>query len=241
MNLYQIRPSTLTKRISSPPKKLEFDFGAARNWKEAEELTKVTNNVLHNKEEKEPRIVSPEAVLEVEEKSLAGQIMHFTMPLCSCGDNIHRSFANPTHRFGSVVTNSERTITGQESVVLFNQTRLKMEEQDRSYFEGDFLHNHTLIMLILNVIEDDILPSLKLEVWRVKQYMKRVRVNEKDAEEYEVEVGHPNFYSIRFNSKAEKGKKEARDMMVQSAAGLYLTALQLVNMAQSNKGEDLEE
>ena len=30
-------------------------------------------------------------------------------------------------------------------------------------------------------------------------------------------------------------------MMVQSAAGLYLTALQLVNMAQSNKGEDLEE
>ena len=96
-------------------------------------------------------------------------------------------------------------------------------------------------MLMLNVIEDDILPSLKLQVWRVKQYMKRVRVNEKDAEEYEVEVGHPNFYSIRFNSKAEKGKKEARDMMVQSAVDLYLTALQLVNMAQSNEGEDLEE
>ena len=45
------------------------------------------------------------------------------------------------------------------------------------------------------------------------------------AGEFEVEVGHPSFYSMRYMAKAEKQKEEARDMMVQSAASLYLSTL----------------
>ena len=217
--------------MSSPPQRFQIGFEAAKKWKESD-----------NKKEQKTGNISPECVLKVvEKKCTIAQMMHPTVPLCSCGDNIHRSFANPTHMFGSLVTNSERTERGQDSVISFNHTRLKIEEQDRTYFQSDFLHNHTRIMSMLDILEDDILPAQQLGVWRVKQTMKWARVNEKMADDFTVEVGHPSFYSMRYMAKAEKQKKEARDMMVQSAASLYLSALQLVNMAQSNEDEDLEE
>ena len=94
---------------------------------------------------------------------------------------------------------------------------------------------------MLDILQDNVLPAQQLGVWRVKQNMKWARVNEKMADDFTVEVGHPSFYSMCYMAKAEKQKEEARDMMVQSAASLYLSALQLVNIAQSNKDEDLEE
>ena len=58
------------------------------------------------------------------------------------------------------------------------------------------------------------MPAQQLGVWRVEQNMKWARVNEKMAGEFEVEVGHPSFYSMCYIVKVEKQKKEARDMMV---------------------------
>ena len=98
------------------------------------------------------------------EKYTIGQMMHFTVQLCSYGDNIHMLFANTTHRFRSVVTNLERTRRGQDSVILFIHTRLKIEVQDRSYFQSDFLHNHTRIMSMLNDLKDDVLLTQQLGV-----------------------------------------------------------------------------
>ena len=166
-----------------------------------------------------------------------------TIPLCSCKPNIKSSYAHGTHRLPLLVTDSERTERGQESVVFFNQTRLKIQTQDRSYFDqGVILHNHTCIMSMLGLLVDDVLPSMQLELWRVQANMDRTRRKEKEADNFNVQYGHATFVGIRCIDKAkEHNKLEGLDMMIHLAASLYLVAFQLVQMAESFKGENLEE
>ena len=70
-----------------------------------------------------------------------------------------------------LVTDSEQTEIGQELVVFFNHTRLKIQTQDQSYDQGGFLHNHTCIMLMVGLLVDDVLSSMKRELWRVQHNM----------------------------------------------------------------------
>ena len=78
--------------------------------------------------------VSPDGGLEVgEDVPIIRGTLFSTIPLCSCKPNIKSSYAHGTHRFPLLVTDSEQTERGQELVVFFNHTRLKIQTQDRSY------------------------------------------------------------------------------------------------------------
>ena len=165
-----------------------------------------------------------------------------TTPLCSCQPNLKSSYAHGTHRFPLLVTDSERTERGQESVVFFNRTRLKIKEQDRSYFDqGSFCHNHTCIMSMLGLVVNDVLSSMKPELRRVQLNMDRTRKKEKEADNFNLQWGGATFVGIRCTDNAKEHKLEGLDMMIHLAASLYLVAFQLVQMAQNFKGENLEE
>ena len=113
--------------------------------------------------------MSPDGVLEVGEGiPVIPEMLYSTVPVCSFPPNINRSYAHGKHSFPLLVTDSERIKRGQASVLFFNHTRLKIQTQDRSYDQGDFLHNHTCIMLMVGLIVDDVLFSMKRQLWRVQ-------------------------------------------------------------------------
>ena len=169
------------------------------------------------------------------------ETLYSTISLFSCQPNINSSYVHGTHRFPLLVTDSERTERGTESVVFFNHTRLNIQTQDRSYDQGIFLHNHTCIMLMLGLLVDDVLSSMKLEIWRVQHNMDRAQRKEKEADKFNLQAGCATFVGIRYTDNAKKDKVEGLDMMIHLAASLYLFASQLVQMTQSFKGENLEE
>lgn len=186
--------------------------------------------------------VSPDGTLEEgEEVPFIRQMMYSTVRLCSCGPNTNSWYAHGTHTFPLLITDSERTERGQKSVVSFNLTRLKIEAQDRSYDQKGFLHNHTCTMSMLNLLVDDVLPSLQSELWRVQDNMEWARKQEKEADNRNVKEGRASFVSFRCTNNAKKDKEEGKEMMIHSAATQYLVALQLVKMAQKCKGENLKE
>ena len=67
-------------------------------------------------------------------------------------------------------------------MVFFNHTRLKIQTQDRSYDQGIFLHNHTCIVLMLGLLVDDVLSSMKPELRRVQTNMDRTQRKEKEVD-----------------------------------------------------------
>ena len=64
---------------------------------------------------------------------------------------------------------------------------------------------------------------------------------EKEADNFNLQWGGATFVGIRCTDNAKEHKLEGLDMMIHLAASLYLVAFQLVQMAQSFKGENLEE
>ena len=126
-------------------------------------------------------------------------------------------------------------------MVSLNLTRLKIEAQDRSYDQKGFLHNHTCTMSMLNLLVDDVLPSLQSKLWRVQDNMEWELKQEKEADNRDVEEGRASFVSFLCTNNAKKDKEEGKEMMIHSAATQYLVALQLVKMAQKCKGENLKE
>ena len=201
-----------------------------------------STNHRFNLQGKETRNVSPDGIMEVgEEVPVIGKMMYSTVRLCSCGPNNHSSYAHGTHTFPLLITDSQRTERGQKSVVLFNHTRLKIEAQNRSYYEKDFLHNQTCIISMMSLLVDDVLPTIQSELWRVQDNMEWARKQEKEADNRDVKEGRASFVSFRYTNNAKKDKEEGTEMMIHSAATQYLVALQLVGMAEGFKGENLEE
>ena len=70
--------------------------------------------------------------------------------------------------------------------------------------------------------------------------MDRAHRKEKKADNFNVQEGGATFVGIRYTDDAKKDKVEGLDMMVHLSASLYLVAFQLVQMAESFKGENLE-
>ena len=186
--------------------------------------------------------MSPDGVLEVgKEVSISREKVFSTVPLCSCGPNTHSSYAHGKHRFPLLLTDSERTERGQESVYFFNESRMKIERLDRSYNQELFRNSHGCIMLMLGLIVGDVLFSMRQhELWRVQENKDHARKNEKEADDFNLDHGGATFIGMGYIDDGKKDKVEGLDMMVHLAASFYLVAFQLVHMAQGSKGENLE-
>ena len=94
---------------------------------------------------------------------------------------------------------------------------------------------------MLGLVVNDVLSSMKPELRRVKANMDRTWRKEKEADNFNLQWGGATFVGIRCTDNAKEHKLEGLDMMIHLAASLYLVALQLVQIAQSFKGENLEE
>ena len=129
--------------------------------------------------------MSPDGVLEVGEGiPINPEMLYSTVPVYSCPPNIKRSYAHGKHRFPLLVTDSERTERGQSWVLFFNHTRLKIRTKDRSYDQGDFLHSHACIMLMLGLLVDDVLFLMRPQLWGVQLNMERAHRKEKKADNF---------------------------------------------------------
>ena len=129
--------------------------------------------------------MSPDSALEVGEGiPIIPELLHSTVPVCSCPPNINRSYEHGKYRLPLLVTDSERTERGQSWVLFFNHTRLKIRTKDRSYDQGDFLHSHACIMLMLGLLVDDVLFLMRPQLWGVQLNMERAHRKEKKADNF---------------------------------------------------------
>ena len=63
----------------------------------------------------------------------------------------------------------------------------------------------------------------------------------KEADNFNLQAGCATFVRICYTDNTKNDRIEELDMMIHLAASLYLIAFQLVQMAQSFKGKNLEE
>ena len=79
-------------------------------------------------------------------------------------------------------------------------------------------------MLILGLLVNDVLSSMKLELWRVQANMHRAQRKEKETDKFNLQAGCATFVGIRCINKAKEHKLEGLDMMIHLAASLYLVS-----------------
>ena len=96
-------------------------------------------------------------------------------------------------------------------------------------------------MLMLDLLVDDVLSSMKPELRRVQTNMDQTRRKEKEADNFNLQEGGATFVGICSLDNAKEHKLKGVNMMIHLVATLYLVAFQSVQMAQSFKGENLEE
>ena len=92
-------------------------------------------------------------------------------------------------------------------------------------------------MLMPGLLVDDVLSSMKRDLWRVQHNIDCTRRKEKEADNFNLQAGYATFVGICYTDNAKKDKIEGLDMMIHLAAIVF----QLVQMAQSFKGDNLEE